>query len=120
MKLYMVKLNDRVTISKLRYSISKYLGTIRADMDDEEKQNKNRINDPEVYEEIYKISIELSENYQLIIVDNTPPNDYAEYSKYTFLKGSAPVPQSFNVVKWETGIRFIKISCTCKRKSTTK
>jgi hypothetical protein len=68
-------------------SISKYLGTIREDMDDEEKRNKNRINDPEVYEEIYKILVELSENHQLIIVDNTPPVDYVEYSKYTFLSG---------------------------------
>ncbi|KAA6447228.1 coiled-coil domain-containing protein [Bacillus swezeyi] len=68
-------------------SISKYLGTIREDMDEEEKQNKNRINDPEVYEEIYKIFVELSANHQLIIVDNTPPNDYVKYSKYTFLSG---------------------------------
>ncbi|MCY9369968.1 hypothetical protein [Bacillus haynesii] len=68
-------------------SISKYLGTIRGDMDEEEKKNKNRINDPEVYEEIYRIFVELSENHQLIIVDNTPPNDYVKYSKYTFLSG---------------------------------
>jgi hypothetical protein len=66
-------------------SISKYLGTIRPDMDEEE--NKNRINDPEVYEEIYKIFIELSEQYQLIVVDNTPPVKYEEYAKYTFLSG---------------------------------
>lgn len=68
-------------------SISKYLGTIRPDMDEEEKVNKNRINDPEVYEEIYKIFIELSEQYQLIVVDNTPPVKYEEYAKYTFLSG---------------------------------
>ncbi|CAL1521942.1 hypothetical protein DT035_00540 [Bacillus subtilis] len=68
-------------------SISKYLGTIRVDMDEEEKNNKNRINDPEVYEEIYKIFVELSKNHQLIIVDNTPPNSYKKYSKYTFLSG---------------------------------
>ncbi|MGY4716596.1 hypothetical protein ACXDMD_18990 [Bacillus amyloliquefaciens] len=68
-------------------SISKYLGTIRVEMDEEEKNNKNRINDPEVYEEIYKIFVELSKNHQLIIVDNTPPNSYKKYSKYTFLSG---------------------------------
>jgi hypothetical protein len=68
-------------------SISKYLGTIREDMDEEEKKNKNRINDPEVYEELYKIFVELSDNYQLIIVDNTPPSQYIKYSKYKFLSG---------------------------------
>ncbi|PRP55203.1 hypothetical protein ACRV5I_11250 [Bacillus halotolerans] len=69
-------------------SISKYLGTIRSNMDYEEREYKNRINDPEVYEEIYKIFVELSEDHQLIIVDNTPPNSYAKYSKYTFLSGT--------------------------------
>lgn len=68
-------------------SISKYLGTIRSDMDDEDKERKGRINDPEVYEEIYKIFIELSEHFQLIIVDNTPPVEFADYSRYTFLSG---------------------------------
>lgn len=68
-------------------SISKYLGTIMSDMDEEEKQRKGRINDPEVYEELYKIFTELADNYQFIIVDNTPPTKFARYSKYTFLSG---------------------------------
>lgn len=66
-------------------SISKYLGTLRSDMDD--KYKKGRINDPEVYEEIYNIFVELSEEYQLIVVDNTPPSKFDQYIKYTFLAG---------------------------------
>ncbi|MFC5714427.1 hypothetical protein ACFPU1_16910 [Thalassorhabdus alkalitolerans] len=68
-------------------SISKYLGTIRSEMDEEDRNRKGRINDPEVYEEIYKIFVELSEYFQLIVVDNTPPSMYISYSEYTFLSG---------------------------------
>lgn len=64
-------------------SISKYLGTIRSDV--EKDQEKGIINDPDIYEEIYKIFIELSEEYQFIIVDNTPPIKFTNYVKYTFL-----------------------------------
>lgn len=68
-------------------SISKYLGTIKFDMTDEEKNIKGRINDPEIYEEIYKIFVEINNENQLIIVDNTPPVKFNRYSKYTFLSG---------------------------------
>ncbi|MCK8453247.1 hypothetical protein M5E03_03715 [Bacillus safensis] len=67
-------------------SISKYLGTIRSEENAEHQ--KGRINDPEVYEEIYNILIELSKEHQLIIVDNTPPTKFSEFVKYTFLSGS--------------------------------
>ncbi|AYV72919.1 hypothetical protein M1D49_00380 [Bacillus sp. PK3-056] len=67
-------------------SISKYLGTIKTDTN-EEINDIERINDPEVYEEIYKILIELSVNNQIIVVDNTPPDIVTSYSKYTFYSG---------------------------------
>jgi hypothetical protein len=68
-------------------SISKYLGTIKNETDQDGNQDNERINDPEVYEEIYKILIELSDNNQIIIVDNTPPNSVKFYTKYTFFSG---------------------------------
>ncbi len=40
--------------------------------------------DPESYKEIYKFLIELSEEIQLIIVDNTPPTFVQKYNKYKF------------------------------------
>lgn len=45
------------------------------------------INDPEVYEEFYKIFIELSANHQIILVENKPPEKCNKYIKYVFLKG---------------------------------
>lgn len=63
-------------------SLSKYVGTLKKG-DTEEK-----INDPEVYEEFFKILIELSADNQIILVENTPPEQYDEfYTKYTFYKG---------------------------------
>ncbi|MDA2178659.1 hypothetical protein PDN34_18860 [Bacillus cereus] len=73
-------------------SLSKYVGTLKKEGRDEaasqnEIENK-RINDPEVYEEFYKILVELSANHQIILVENTPPAKYDSlYTKYTFYQG---------------------------------
>lgn len=63
-------------------TLSKYLGTIKSDTG--EIQSEERINDPDVYEEIYKILIELGQDYQIIVVDNTPPESTSSYTRYTF------------------------------------
>ncbi|QDP99649.1 hypothetical protein FOH38_03255 [Lysinibacillus fusiformis] len=68
-------------------TLSKYLGTIKTEHGEESIQVEERINDPEVYEEIYKILLELGKDYQIIVVDNTPPKLYTPYTKYTFLAG---------------------------------
>ncbi|OOR02914.1 hypothetical protein BW900_29830 [Bacillus mycoides] len=88
-------------------SISKYVGTLKkneqkskepdgnSDLQQVQKpveglteiEEKNLINDPEVYEEFYKILIELSANHQIILVENTPPEKFNKYIKYVFLKG---------------------------------
>lgn len=74
-------------------SLSKYLGTIKKEKSTETEENKeeipdeNLINDPEVYEELYKILIELTGEHQIIIVENTPPDIVDSYTKYTFLSG---------------------------------
>ncbi|MDF2085658.1 hypothetical protein [Bacillus pseudomycoides] len=88
-------------------SISKYVGTLKKNKqkDEESDENqllqqvqksvkdqteieeKNFINDPEVYEEFYKILIELSAHHQIILVENTPPEKFDNYIKYVFLKG---------------------------------
>ncbi|MBE0339746.1 hypothetical protein [Paenibacillus sp. 23TSA30-6] len=69
-------------------SLSKYLGTIKKEKrseGEEEALDKNLINDPEVYEELYKILIELCDEHQIIIVENTPPDLVDSYTRYTFL-----------------------------------
>ncbi|WP_079913051.1 hypothetical protein [Paenibacillus sp. 32352] len=75
-------------------SLSKYLGTLKKENQVDENveaetivPEKNLIHDPEVYEEIYKIIIELSTDHQIIIVENTPPALVDSYTKYTFLSG---------------------------------
>lgn len=88
-------------------SISKYVGTLKKDEQKSEDsdansnlqhiqkpmegpteiEEKNLINDPEVYEEFYKILIELSAHHQIILVENTPPEKFNKYIKYVFLKG---------------------------------
>ncbi|WOA60298.1 MULTISPECIES: hypothetical protein [Bacillus] len=88
-------------------SISKYVGTLKkneqkskepdgnSDLQQVQKpveglteiEEKNLINDPEVYEEFYKILIELSANHQIILVENKPPEKCNKYIKYVFLKG---------------------------------
>ncbi|OAB36049.1 hypothetical protein [Paenibacillus glacialis] len=58
-------------------SLSKYLGTLKSDELPKEEvvqievSEKDLIIDPEVYEEIYKMLIELSTDHQIIIVDNS-------------------------------------------------
>lgn len=71
-------------------SISKYVGTLKQESELENQSIilREKINDPEVYEEFYNILIELSSEYQVILVENTPPSKFdAIYSKYTFYKG---------------------------------
>lgn len=67
-------------------SISKYFGTNKNEqnlqIDDE-----NMINDPEVYLHIYYMLVELSQNAQIIIVENTPPEEMSRYVKYSFRNG---------------------------------
>lgn len=58
-------------------TLSKYLGT-------NDDGLNNKISDPRVYEEIYKVLIELSQSFQIIVVDNTPPKIAKDYIKYTF------------------------------------
>ncbi|MGD6777700.1 hypothetical protein [Sutcliffiella horikoshii] len=72
-------------------SLSKYVGTLKK-ADTNESKNpqslKTKINDPEVYEEFFKILVELSTDHQIILVENTPPDQYDElYTKYTFYTG---------------------------------
>jgi DNA repair exonuclease SbcCD ATPase subunit len=71
-------------------SLSKYVGTLKTKSNEQNQsvKNKEKINDPEVYEEFYKILVELSDNHQIILVENTPPDQYDEiYTKYTFYTG---------------------------------
>lgn len=78
-------------------SLSKYVGTLKSESQTEEdflveKESdikvKDEITDPEVYEELYKILIELSTDYQVILVENTPPAQFGNiYTKYTFYEG---------------------------------
>lgn len=64
-------------------SISKYFGTNEnIEIDGEEK-----IDDPEVYLNIFFMLKELSKKAQVIVVENTPPNEMNEYVKYTFRSG---------------------------------
>lgn len=67
-------------------TISKYIGTVMYE-ENSDQYIKGKIDDPEIYEEIYKIFVELSDRYQFIIVENTPPIKYNKYAKYTFLAG---------------------------------
>lgn len=74
-------------------SLSKYLGTLKKETQPLVESNETKgtehdlINDPEVYEEIYKIIVELSADNQIIIVENTPPSLVDMYTKYIFLSG---------------------------------
>ncbi|MEK4966377.1 hypothetical protein MKX29_01505 [Cytobacillus sp. FSL R7-0696] len=71
-------------------SLSKYVGTLEKEDKDEESSvtSEGKINDPEVYDEFYKILIELSKDHQIILVENTPPHKYdSMYTKYTLYTG---------------------------------
>ncbi|TKI58152.1 hypothetical protein E8L90_23720 [Brevibacillus antibioticus] len=103
-------------------SLSKYVGTLKQEDqqtgEQGEKQTqeeiavekqtevkeKNKINDPEVYEEFYKILIELSANHQIILVENTPPKEFNRmYTKYTFLNGEhGLINQEMNEIKQDS------------------
>jgi hypothetical protein len=69
-------------------SISKYVGTLKKENQDlniAEGPVKNQVRDPEVYEEFYKILVELGDHHQIILVENTPPTQFDKlYTKYTF------------------------------------
>lgn len=60
-------------------TVSKYLG-INSDVADNERL------DPQSYRAIYGFLIELQENVQIIIVDNTPPEIASEFVKYEFFR----------------------------------
>ncbi|WP_340012243.1 AAA family ATPase [Paenibacillus sp. FSL H7-0690] len=72
-------------------SISKYVGTLKKenqDLNNTEASVKNQVRDPEVYEEFYKILVELGDHHQIILVENTPPTQFDKlYTKYTFYNG---------------------------------
>ena len=64
-------------------SISKYFGT----NEDQEIAEEEKINDPEVYLNIFYMLKELSEKAQIIVVENTPPTEMLYFVKYTFRSG---------------------------------
>lgn len=67
-------------------SISKYFGTHKSGQEGQNK-DKNIINDPEVYLNIFYMLVQLSKKAQIIIVENTPPDEMAQYEKYSFRNG---------------------------------
>lgn len=64
-------------------SISKYFGTNKNVTENE----NDIIQDPEVYLNIFYMLVKLSKNAQIIIVENTPPNEMTVYEKYSFRNG---------------------------------
>lgn len=74
-------------------SLSKYVGTIKKEnqdlnIDEGLVKNQDTIRDPEVYEEFYKILIELGTHHQIILIENTPPPKFDKlYTNYTFYNG---------------------------------
>ena len=62
-------------------TIGKYLGTSL--QESQEEYTEDMIMDPQTYEEIYKLFIELSKKYQIFIVDNIPHISARPYVKYT-------------------------------------
>lgn len=70
-------------------SLSKYVGTLKKENQIQKTmEEKGKINDPIVYEEFYKILIELSNDHQIILVENTPPEKFdSKFTKYTFYNG---------------------------------
>lgn len=65
-------------------TIGKYLGTNNVT----EEFTENMIMDPINHIELYKLLINLSEDYQIIIVENIPPKITRDYVKYTFYKSN--------------------------------
>lgn len=64
-------------------SISKYFGT----NEHQETSEEEKINDPEVYLNIFNMLKKLSKKAQIIVVENTPPVEVMDYIKYTFRSG---------------------------------
>jgi chromosome segregation ATPase len=65
-------------------SISKYFGT----NENQEIEEEEKINDPEVYLNIFFMLEELSNKAaQVIVVENTPPSEMIGYVRYTFRSG---------------------------------
>lgn len=67
-------------------SISKYFGTNKNEQN-VQVEDANVINDPEVYLNIYYMLVDLSEKAQIIIVENTPPDEMLRYVRYSFRNG---------------------------------
>lgn len=67
-------------------SISKYFGTNKNEQS-VQAEDGNVINDPEVYLNIYYMLVELSKKAQIIVVENTPPEEMSPYVKYSFRHG---------------------------------
>lgn len=67
-------------------SVSKYFGILQST--NEEISEDDLINDPEVYRSIFNLFVNLSNNAQIIIVENTPPEEIEQYVKYTFRNGT--------------------------------
>lgn len=67
-------------------SVSKYFGTLQSS--DEEILEADLINDPEVYRSIFDMFVDLSQKSQIIIVENTPPEEMEQYVRYTFRNGA--------------------------------
>ncbi|WP_137664929.1 hypothetical protein [Enterococcus hulanensis] len=64
-------------------SISKYFGTNK----NQEIEEGEKINDPEVYLNIFYMLQKLSTEAQVIVVENTPPTEMIGNVKYTFRSG---------------------------------
>lgn len=83
-------------------SVSKYFGTLEytqkvegvkeelegTELDIEnEVEDIEKINDPEVYLNVFKMLVRLSETAQVIVVENTPPIEMREYVEFIFKNG---------------------------------
>lgn len=72
-------------------SISKYFGTNKNEGQEQGATEiiipeSEKITDPEVYEEVYNLLVDISKKSQIIIVENTPLNKFNKYFRYTFTK----------------------------------
>ncbi|WP_060206781.1 hypothetical protein [Sporosarcina koreensis] len=67
-------------------SISKYFGTNKNEQS-VQVEDEHVINDPEVYLNIYYMLVELSKKAQIIVVENTPPEEMLQFVKYSFRDG---------------------------------
>lgn len=65
-------------------SIGKYVGTNKTD---DNIMDGERINDPAIYREIFNQFVKSKNNAQIIVVENTPPDEFNKYKKYTLLNG---------------------------------